>query len=468
MKRTFIYSDDKSNKFWTIEINGNSYTVNYGKAGTDGQTQTKDFVDDGACQKAAEKLIAEKVRKGYTESGGEVADNKPLTPPKPGGEIAGDKPITPPESAPAPKAEKSESPVSESQTGDMRKNCTLYFRQGSSDKVYQAELLPATDESGYVVNAAWGRRGSTLQTAVKTAKPLPFEKAQAIYDKLIAEKMSKGYSPGKDGALFIDTDNAGRVSGLLPQLLNLIDEEMLEALIANPAYCAQPKHDGERRMIKESQTGVNRKGLTVALPEHLANVFAKNIDGVADLDGEMVGDHYTVFDILSLNGSDLRMLPYSERLDILSKHITPAESFVLIETAFTTSEKRALYERLKSENQEGVVFKLLEAPYTHGRPNSGGTQLKFKFCASATVRVMSQNEGKRSVVMGINEENGGCRTVGSVTIPANHAIPEVGQIIEVRYLYAYPQGSLYQPVYCGPRPDMDEADCTVAQLKYKA
>ena len=39
---------------------------------------------------------------------------------------------------------------------------TLYCRAGSSDKVYHA----AVDESpgGYVVNFAYGRRGSTLQT----------------------------------------------------------------------------------------------------------------------------------------------------------------------------------------------------------------------------------------------------------------------------------------------------------------
>ena len=69
MKRTFTYTDEKSNKFWTIEVSGSNYTVNYGKAGTAGQTQTKDFVDEAACRKAADKLIAEKIKKGYTEDG---------------------------------------------------------------------------------------------------------------------------------------------------------------------------------------------------------------------------------------------------------------------------------------------------------------------------------------------------------------------------------------------------------------
>ncbi|NDV60541.1 WGR domain-containing protein [Bacteroides sp. 519] len=457
-KRTFIYSDDKSEKFWTIDIAETSYTVTFGKTGTNGQTQTKEFADEPTCTKAVNKLIAEKTKKGYVETSGE-GDIIPATQP------------AQPQEAPKPKAKKEkkvepDATAPSSQTSE-RQSTTLYFRSGSSDKVYQAELIPATDGSGYLVNAAWGRRGSTLQTGCKTPNPLPLEKAQAIYNKLISEKTAKGYSPGDDGALFVDTDNANRVSGLLPQLLNVIDKELLEQLIADPLYCAQPKHDGERRMIKESQTGVNRKGLTVALPEHLVETFSKHIHGIADLDGEMEGDLYTTFDILSLNGVSLREQPYSERLDTLYKHVTPTDTFALIETAFTAEEKRNLYERLKAENQEGIVFKRLDAPYTHGRPNSGGPQLKYKFCASATVYVIAQNEGKRSVQMGINEEDGACRPVGSVTIPVNYNIPEVGQIIEVRYLYAYPQGSLYQPIYCGVRPDMDKEDCSVSQLKYK-
>ena len=75
MKRTFIYTDEKSNKFWTIEVNGNNYTVNYGKVGTAGQTQTKDFVDEAACQKAVDKLIAEKTKKGYMEQDSDDTEN---------------------------------------------------------------------------------------------------------------------------------------------------------------------------------------------------------------------------------------------------------------------------------------------------------------------------------------------------------------------------------------------------------
>jgi predicted DNA-binding WGR domain protein/tetratricopeptide (TPR) repeat protein len=65
MRQKFIYQDDKSHKFWDIEIIGHSCTIYFGKAGTQGQTQTKEHASEAECKKAAGKLIAEKTKKGY-------------------------------------------------------------------------------------------------------------------------------------------------------------------------------------------------------------------------------------------------------------------------------------------------------------------------------------------------------------------------------------------------------------------
>ena len=67
---------------------------------------------------------------------------------------------------------------------------TLYYRDGRSDKVYQASIEPK--ESGFVVNFAYGRRGSTMTTGTKTQSPVSFEEAQKVYSKLIREKLAKG------------------------------------------------------------------------------------------------------------------------------------------------------------------------------------------------------------------------------------------------------------------------------------
>ncbi|EKH0140696.1 TPA: WGR domain-containing protein, partial [Shigella flexneri] len=39
--RHFIYQDEKSHKFWTVEQQGNELHISWGKVGTKGQSQIK-------------------------------------------------------------------------------------------------------------------------------------------------------------------------------------------------------------------------------------------------------------------------------------------------------------------------------------------------------------------------------------------------------------------------------------------
>ena len=66
--RTFKFADDESYKFWKIELTGTSYTVTYGRIGTKGQTSTKSFATPEKAKSAYEKIIAEKLGKGYIET----------------------------------------------------------------------------------------------------------------------------------------------------------------------------------------------------------------------------------------------------------------------------------------------------------------------------------------------------------------------------------------------------------------
>lgn len=65
--RMFIYRDSKSNKFWGISCRGNEFCANYGKTGTAGRFDIKEFDSEEACRKEAEKQIASKLKKGYLE-----------------------------------------------------------------------------------------------------------------------------------------------------------------------------------------------------------------------------------------------------------------------------------------------------------------------------------------------------------------------------------------------------------------
>jgi uncharacterized protein (TIGR02996 family) len=66
--RTFTYSDAKSHKFWNIELEGKSFTVTYGRIGTKGQTQTKKFPNADKAQTEHDKLVKQKLAKGYVET----------------------------------------------------------------------------------------------------------------------------------------------------------------------------------------------------------------------------------------------------------------------------------------------------------------------------------------------------------------------------------------------------------------
>jgi len=78
--RRFEFSEGGSNKFWEITVDGDTHTVRYGKIGTPGQEKTKSFGSDAAAQADADKLIAEKTKKGYAEVGGGGGDAGPPAP----------------------------------------------------------------------------------------------------------------------------------------------------------------------------------------------------------------------------------------------------------------------------------------------------------------------------------------------------------------------------------------------------
>lgn len=114
-----------------------------------------------------------------------------------------------------------------------------------------------------------------------------------------------------------------------------------------------------------------------------------------------------------------------------------------------------------------MVFKQLAAPYVPGRPNRGGTALKHKFVATLSAVVTRVNE-QRSVALRLRGPQGWQHT-GNVTIPANQPVPQAGDVVEVRYLYAFPEsGGLFQPVYLGRRTDVTADECVPSQLKFKA
>jgi bifunctional non-homologous end joining protein LigD len=344
---------------------------------------------------------------------------------------------------------------------------TLYYREGSSDKIYQVAI--EEQNGGFVVHYAYGRRGQNLTTGTKTSEPVTRKEAEKIFERLVSEKLRKGYREMGESVVS-HTVALPENRGILPQLLNPMSEEELEMLLDAPNWLMQEKKDGRRLLLKKEAgvvTGINRRGLACGLPENIIQ-DSRALPGDWLIDGEIIGTVYHAFDLLEHDGS-YRRHPLKERLVALLNLLASGQApWIRFVPAITGRPmKRRFMDNCREEGLEGVVFKRIDSPYIPGRPNSGGDQRKYKFVQSASVVVTGRN-GKRSVKMGLLD---GERMVGAgnVTIPPGEIIPEEGKIIEVRYLYAFPEsGALFQPVYLGERDDISREECTVTQLKFKA
>jgi len=364
----------------------------------------------------------------------------------------------------------------------MKKNLpsiSLEFREGTSDKVYKVAIEEVSDKHviKYVVDFAFGRRNSTLNTGSKTSQPVSLEEAQKIYDKLVLSKTSKGYKiVGEAEGLgtsvankVVDKDQ--RDTGLRPQLLNAITEEEAETYLIDNDWCAQEKFDGKRMTIKKTDKVViaaNKKGLSIGFPDAISEGISSLVDatGALTMDGEAVGDVFNAFDLLDANDADLRDFSYSIRFNTLSTFVRDgSKSVVVAKTAIGTKEKHKLMAELKASGKEGIVFKKLSAKWYAGRPASGGSAVKCKFWKSCSCVVLKVN-AKRSIEVSLEDQS-----IGNVTIPPNKSIPTVGQVVEIKYLYvAGKGGSLYQPIYLNIRDDVDIEECTfkAQKLKYKS
>jgi bifunctional non-homologous end joining protein LigD len=354
----------------------------------------------------------------------------------------------------------------------------LYFRQGSSDKVYHLQLEKENDQ--WSVHAQWGRRGSSLQSDVK-ATGVPYEEAKRVYDRILREKMGKGYQVSQataygDAAISVGLPAMKEHSGHTPELLTSIEEPEALRLADDVSWWFQQKFDGRRLAVQKADgkySGINKLGQIISIDSRLA----ESLDLVQArsflADGEITDSHFYTWDLLSVDDTDLRVQPYEIRYVHLTRLFRGVHSTIRVcETAMTPKAKRAFVKAMHDANAEGFVCKNRYAAYAGGR---AGQHYKCKFVATASFVVgpkpdKKAREGHRSIAMYLLDGNRP-RFMGTVGVPDRYPLPEVEQVVEVRYLYCHPgpEGKLMQAKYFGKvREDIAVTECTVAQLKFKA
>jgi predicted DNA-binding WGR domain protein len=360
------------------------------------------------------------------------------------------------------------------------KKVSLHCQEGGSNKLYVIWIEPK--DGGHVVLAQWGRMGSAMQSGSKTPTPVTLEKATAVMDKVIKEKLGKGYKYyGEDAPAYTHVEGA-EDTGTRVMLLTAATEDDLEWLIKDDSWAAQEKLNGKRITISingDVVTGANRKGLICPIPEAIAATLQNTVDTTV-LDGELVRNVYYAFDIMvGTKNEDYMKLPMAERHGILTAFcgvlkLKPSVAIECVPHVTGEKNKRALVEKLRKGCREGVVFKKLDGQYVPGKIENikKAIAIKVKFYAELSAIVGKWNEKNSISLLAID----GAKKVhiGNVTVHEKYK-PQivVGGVIRIKYLYATDAGILYQPNLDPDdngkvmRDDQTESDCLKGQLKYE-
>jgi bifunctional non-homologous end joining protein LigD len=208
-----------------------------------------------------------------------------------------------------------------------------------------------------------------------------------------------------------------------------------EELFRDDAWAAQEKIDGKRCVVT-CTTGelraVTRNGNPIKLP---AKARALLPLGNYIVDGELVGNDFTAFDVLSIGADDVRTLPYSQRLAILDGLHVPQ-----IVTHYGEAAKRALHAAVQSAGREGIVFKRLAAKWRAGRTADA---VKLKFWKSDTF-VVESFDGRGIAIRTMDGKPAG-RCAGGAN---------VGDLVEIRFAHWTEAGKLMHPAIIGIRDDL--------------
>jgi ATP-dependent DNA ligase len=186
---------------------------------------------------------------------------------------------------------------------------------------------------------------------------------------------------------------------------------------AGPGWLHEIKHDGFRIMARRDGRGVRlytRNGYNFAdrfpkIVEAVASLPARScfIDGEAivvdetglsvfDLLRYRLHDHaalFCAFDLIELDGNDLRRAPIEERKDFLAKVLSrPLEGIAF--NQHYSCEGAVIYKHACALGCEGIVSKRLGSPYRSGRVDHW---LKVKNPVAPAVRreVEEDRDGRR-------------------------------------------------------------------------
>jgi ATP-dependent DNA ligase len=257
------------------------------------------------------------------------------------------------------------------------------------------------------------------------------------------------------------------------QLLTPIEDgEMAAARLLDENYAAQQKFDGKRIILtidRSAVTAHNRKGLACEVSRPILEQ-ARLLQPLAPLtlDGEWLRQTNSlhVFDLLEIDGVNLRQFAFKTRQTQLAATLTAAQlpNILSVRTEYQNEKKVALLQAISDHNLEGIVLKAADSSYRVGRQPD---QFKYKFTAVSSFLITGLNQ-KQSVSLGAYDDRGNLVNCGDVKIRNRSFRVKEGMIIDVRYMHVFSSSHLvYQPRMVAIRDDLHPEACTLSQLRYK-
>lgn len=268
------------------------------------------------------------------------------------------------------------------------------------------------------------------------------------------------------------TATATTAANIKPMLAQPIDEHRVAKLVSNDRWACEPKVDGHRVLIHVhdhkvnyiARSGLPFEGVTGSIRKTFGDYGAQGLDLIVD--GEFIPStgELWLFDCMKADDHVSASDPFDVRRGVLERLRWP-EHIKVLPSCTTEIDKAKLILDIKKRCAEGVIFRDRQAPYL---PKRCDRLLKYKFRYTCDVVISDRGrDGKDNFGMEVYDPDGSPVDVGTVSaLTGDGPSCDVGDVVEVTYLYASDDDKLTQPVTPRRRTDKSPAECTLDQLIY--
>ena len=234
--------------------------------------------------------------------------------------------------------------------------------------------------------------------------------------------------------------------------------------LQSDAWGMQRKIDGWRCLLQTGGpvTTLNRRGEPLQCPDEITTFFTEFTQRWV-FDGEILDGKYFIFDILEIPTGNITSWTLSRRYELLEMLSTKLSAPVNFLPLYTSVESKTnAFHSIQSSKGEGVVFKLLEAPYVQRRTS---TSLKYKFVKQVDCYVTALGVGgKANMVLSMYDGQTFVEVGKCSALTADGPKVKVGDVVQVDILYTTEHGRLYQPVAPKLRGDKLPKECSYSQI----